>query len=383
MLRRIVLCIVIIVIISGCSNQITDVYDDEQLNVMSSKVEIETCANRAGESKNKQANYELNLDEENEFLYPACIDGKYGYINGVGEVVIPFIFDNAFHFYDNIAVVKLGDLYGCINKSGEYVLEPEYISIGEFSDGLAPIGLDYEKFGYINTSGEVVIEADYMYAKRFSEGLAPVMVDGLLWGYINNKGEIVIQPQFSECLKFSNGVAAVIISPYSYSGGYINKDGEILISYHRLQGDTVTFSGATFNEQVTFIRYSDDGNLKWTLMNFKGELIGDSLYDRYKNYSDGVAVVLDGESWGVINLEGEYVIEPKYDELKSFVDDRAGFRDNEKYGYINKKGEVVIEPVYDYVSEFYEGLATVMIDIHSAVIDIDGKYIWKSPGFND
>ena len=47
-------------------------------------------------------------------------DGKYGYCNLKGQLVIPCKYDNAENFYDGEAMVASGDAY-YINKKGEYI----------------------------------------------------------------------------------------------------------------------------------------------------------------------------------------------------------------------------------------------------------------------
>ena len=68
-------------------------------------------------------------------------------------------------------------------------------------EGLYPM---YEKtasgaeWGYIDKSGEYVIDPQFSDAMEFSEGLAAVLdPESELWGYIDESGSYVIEPQFS------------------------------------------------------------------------------------------------------------------------------------------------------------------------------------------
>jgi len=55
-------------------------------------------------------------------------DGKYGFINKEGSVIIQPIFDSADSFENGLAAVYLrkesGKMSGYINKDGDYVWEP-------------------------------------------------------------------------------------------------------------------------------------------------------------------------------------------------------------------------------------------------------------------
>ena len=53
-------------------------------------------------------------------------NGKYGYINEKGEVVIDFIFEDANGFKYNLAAVKLNDKWGFIDLSGQFQIEPKF-----------------------------------------------------------------------------------------------------------------------------------------------------------------------------------------------------------------------------------------------------------------
>ena len=55
------------------------------------------------------------------------------------------------------------------------------------------------RFGYISKTGEFVIQPQFKTAKNFSEGLAAAESNGK-WGFINPKGDWVIQPWFRQHL---------------------------------------------------------------------------------------------------------------------------------------------------------------------------------------
>ncbi|MEH1906742.1 WG repeat-containing protein [Nostoc sp.] len=97
-----------------------------------------------------------------------------------------------------MALVKLANKFGYINKEGNLIIEPQFDEADIFSEGLAPAQMG-GKWGYINQFGEFVIPPDLDFAKPFSEGIALVNVGGELkqdkeqgkayfmggkWGYI-------------------------------------------------------------------------------------------------------------------------------------------------------------------------------------------------------
>ena len=105
--------------------------------------------------------------------------------------------------------MKVDSKYGYINKQGEIVIDAQFKSASDFSEGLARVEID-SKYGYIDKQGEIVIKPqfDNDYLPDFSEGLKRVKIDSE-YGYIDKQGEIVINPQFDIALDFSEGLATV------------------------------------------------------------------------------------------------------------------------------------------------------------------------------
>ncbi len=125
-------------------------------------------------------------------LFPVSKNGKGGFINAKGDVIIDMIFE----------------------------------SVSDFSEGLAQFW-EGDKTGFIDSKGKVKIPAKFETVREFSEGLA-AFSKGDKWGYIDTSGEVVIKPRFEECRSFVNGLAWVqktMLSDYSF----IDKSGETVL----------------------------------------------------------------------------------------------------------------------------------------------------------
>ena len=132
-------------------------------------------------------------------------------------IVIPPQFDGALRVLDNgLAPVKVGEKWGYINRTGNFVAAPQFTKALGFGDGFARV-LVGDNVGYVDSSAKLVLKPEYEACIAFSEGLAPVKKDGR-WGYIDKRGRFVIEPQFTEAGRFLNGMAYVdygtsVISP--------------------------------------------------------------------------------------------------------------------------------------------------------------------------
>ena len=72
-------------------------------------------------------------------LFPACINGKCGFIDINGNWIIKPQFYNCNGFGNNVlAKVSVGDIfhetYGYVNKKGDLVVEPVYRFLGDFAN---------------------------------------------------------------------------------------------------------------------------------------------------------------------------------------------------------------------------------------------------------
>ena len=112
---------------------------------------------------------------------------------------------------------------GYLDRSGNWAISPRFAVAGDFSEDLAPIGVEHRKWGYIDKTGTLVIPALYYSAGSFTEGLAPVRDGMLFMGYINRQGKLVIPIQFEHAEPFKSGLAAV----GNFSGlGIIGRSGK-------------------------------------------------------------------------------------------------------------------------------------------------------------
>ena len=192
-------------------------------------------------------------------LKPIYENGRWGYADRAGRVVIPARFDAARPFARGLARVGLVDeelpeinahpniKWGYIDERGRVVVELRYAELRDFSEGLAAAAvLDAEKperplagrgdrrnlkWGYVDASGREVIPVQFLAAGDFSEGLAAVNpgVGGRggessicgapgNYGYIDKTGAFVIKPQFNYASQFENGRARASVGHVTYAG---------------------------------------------------------------------------------------------------------------------------------------------------------------------
>lgn len=75
-------------------------------------------------------------------------NGKYGFVDKTGKVIVPATYDIAFDFSEGLGQVKLNDKCGFIDRTGKIIIPIEYDTCYDFKEGLAPVKLN-RKWGYV------------------------------------------------------------------------------------------------------------------------------------------------------------------------------------------------------------------------------------------
>ena len=76
-------------------------------------------------------------------ILAVCKDGKWGYVNDVGEIVVENIYDDAKSFSYGLAAVKKDGKWGFIDTDGNLVIDHQFSDVGYMSsDGICPVRTD-------------------------------------------------------------------------------------------------------------------------------------------------------------------------------------------------------------------------------------------------
>jgi len=162
-----------------------------------------------------------------------CDNGKYGYINTDGNIIINCNFDVARIFQNQMAIVKINDEWGVINKQGNFLFKGNFEFL--IADGHT---FRYKKkngnWGWLNSNGNVIIQPNYEETAGFGDkNITPVKSKGL-WGYIDKNANFVIAPQFKEALPFFNNRALVKFENDNWSTIDENENTDLKTEYKTL-----------------------------------------------------------------------------------------------------------------------------------------------------
>ena len=84
-----------------------------------------------------------------EGLAIASLDGKkWWHIDKTGKEVIPMEYDRTLHFSEGLAAVKLNGKWGYLDTKGQVVIDFKYKTAGMFSGGKASVQAQTQKNGH-------------------------------------------------------------------------------------------------------------------------------------------------------------------------------------------------------------------------------------------
>lgn len=120
-------------------------------------------------------------NEATEFscsLAVVCLHGVWQAIGLDGRVAISDPrFSRMKPFSEGLAAVEADGRWGYIDTSGALVIAPAFDMAGPFSEGLAVVRVE-GRYGFADKAGRVVIEPQYDHATGFRNGTATVQKDG-------------------------------------------------------------------------------------------------------------------------------------------------------------------------------------------------------------
>lgn len=200
-----------------------------------------------------------------EDIVPICKNGKWKFYDYKNEKYILDEYDDVSCFNNDKVVVKNGENWSIIDKSGKGVVDKKFDNIklldtGEYAVNDIMIASVNGKYGIYNGSGENKCD--------FTASDMDICMGGNIaykdskgkWGFVNSDGETVIEPKFDEAKSFSNGLAAV---KSDGKWGFINESGELVIKYKYSDG------GYFSNNGVCFVGLSDE-QMYMISLRFKG-----------------------------------------------------------------------------------------------------------------
>ncbi|NDW09331.1 WG repeat-containing protein [Dysgonomonas sp. 520] len=318
---------------------------------------------------------------------------NYGCISREGEEICDG-FDSIYPFSEGLALVGKNGKLGYIDETGKIIIPLQYEFAGAFSEGLALVVKD-SKIGYIDKTETLIIPNIYDPIKIGVSTHIPIIYDAPIRTEIP-QGREKMKLKFILRRSFQDGIAIVVLNK---KVGCIDKNGQevIPIVYDRISrqlADGIFIVGLNGkygilnckkkNIEVSFIYESvqlGDGvffakqNGKYGLIDKEGNNLSPFIYAETRFYTKDLFIVSVNNKWGILNIKGEEITSCIYDSIEclSKDEDSSIVRLKYKYGFIDAMGKEIIPCVYESVRNFSEGIADVKLNDKWSFIDKKGN----------
>lgn len=271
---------------------------------------------------------------------------NWGAIDCWGKEIFPNCYSNIYTVdTDNFIRIQKGKRIGYADITGKILLDPKYVSIGEFLDGYAIVSKrttfydeDYHEreraiYGIIDSSFKEIIPCLFSHIEYdkelglFKTDVGYKSIDGRYLAEVDGK-TILINNKYKYCKSFQNDCAiAVLCNDYEVRYGLID-----------------TMSNDIIPPIFEIIEPIDDGLYKFKLNKLYGLI----------------------DSHGDIVLANQYVNISKYSEGYGAIFKTLGVDNNGKkisvLGLIDRKGNEILPIQYSYISKVSEGKVVLMKD---------------------
>lgn len=303
---------------------------------------------------------------------------KWGLINKNGKIVLPVEFDDI-GIFDNLqhVLVKRNGLWGFATTNGQILLNTIYDKISDFDrHGIAIIELAGKK-GCIDSNKKVLFPPQFDEMGEFTDaGICMVKVDNQ-YGLISKKspGKEFVEPKYKEMTDLKNGnffFKNITKKGYLICG--IIKPGQPVVNVLEEKGtkEYDVKADLNFDTKCILIRILSRPNLS-KVINFEGQILyegpienqdfGQPYYSPfYYNYSSKPGFVILKikvqpyvSDYKILFLkEGNLLgqIYDSYDEPTYIDHQLMKVRIGKKYGCIDPSGKQVIPVQYDAIEPF-------------------------------
>ena len=297
------------------------------------------------------------------------IGGTWGFIDSTGRVIITPEYEFVKDFNNGTAICKKED-WGAINDRNHPVLDFEYKSISRTNEYLKA-GVKNKRPIYYNDRGNAVVGWGYDRFKTFSEGFCAVQKNGK-WGMVNDEGEEVLECKYITINSFSEGWASIQDEKGWY---FVDSSMTVQLDFRGKE----YFGLGDFSEGLCWFKIKRQEKNLYGFINKDGEVVISSIFSRAFDFQQGRARVVKNRKTGLINHKGEFVMKPTFYDLV-FPFDKNGIahvRENNmgSYGLINRQGETLTDCIYNKIFPFVDGYAKVVTPKGIGFIDMRGTEI--------
>jgi hypothetical protein len=280
-----------------------------------------------------------------DYFIQASIKGKYGILDTLGNIIVPFKYEKIWVEKEYI-IVKLNDKMGVLDFYGKELIPNIYEKIDcSRYNKFFEVELN-KKQGYIDSLGKIIIPIIYDNVVQINDLYFEVELNGK-YGVLDKSGKVLIPIIYDGVNLFMNDYFEVYLNN---KYGVSNNLGEIIVP---LKYDEIN----SVNNNIIKVEL----NKKSGLVDFKGSEIIPIIYDKFPLYEYGVLVgqinnqcvfidsmghILSTVTFNFSNFKVNKFLSPNLVEIIEV----EGYNNKFK-GIVDIKGNIILPTIYNYLSK--------------------------------
>lgn len=279
---------------------------------------------------------------------PVKRDGKWGYLDGNGQLAISCEWDAAWRFSaEGFAVVTREGKRGMIDKAGKIIVQPEWDGALNFcKEGIGAVRRE-AGWALVDSSGTLLTAPVWQLRwqdRRFNLGFIPAISTVDKKATLLGKDGKPVVPMHSNYFPLRNGVVI------THESGENIVYGEGAKELHRFFGN-ISEAGEGLLLVLDGARFGLlDGNGNWAVQLQNGKA---------RTFVGGMLAFTTGTQWGFMDLSGKIAVSAKWDEVRDFREGLAAVRKQGRWGFVDQNGRTVVTPRFEMAGDFSCGVAAV------------------------
>ncbi len=283
---------------------------------------------------------------------PVRCKGKWGYIDESGNQRIDFKYDSYGHFRNGRSLVKINDGYHCIDKDDNIIFsmqDMKYTSSLEYHNGIALAKGKNNLWGYVDIYGNAVIDFKYYWASPFTDGIA-IIRDEDDYYVISDSGTAILGPA-KGAVEFSGKYGAIYLHGHWL---LVNLAASSKVRLHHLIGVSSSSSNGIYSAF-----YANTSRRVYGFVSAESaEWVDTPSFQWCSSYTDGFAIVQEGDKYGVVDEKMVMIIKPRYEQMPIYSGSIAVLKDDVSRFYDLTK-RCFVGDVYKHAFTFTYGYAAV------------------------
>lgn len=316
-------------------------------------------------------------------LYPVIQNGRYGFMNGQGKLMIPSMYNEVGPFQEGLAVVSKDDKFGIIDKKNQVVVDFQYDEILEFVQNRAVVRKG-DKYGVIDRLGKLIFPLIYEDISVRTDGLYEVILegkgqffDGEYQTQIVTEGPVIStfsqrmsqeHPEFEFIGELDDQSNRAIVKMNGQLN-YIDSTGKVMLSSN-LEWFSDALNVAKFHNGFAVYRKKE----KYGLIDLNGKLVQKAVYEASGPFT-GFWPVKDKGNWALLDVKGKVLLPFEYDFIRYFPEMGYLVGREEFFGLVNEGGKMVLPVSFSNIKPFEQQYFYLTIEDKHGLFTRDGKEV--------